>query len=90
MTAKKIWTPEQVAAKMQEIIADSLGVDAEEVTPRTSLVDDLGADSLDVVELSMMCEETFKITIDESDAESFVTVSNVTDFVTRQLQRRVA
>jgi acyl carrier protein len=55
--------------KVKEIIVDQLGVDAEQVTPEASFIDDLGADSLDTVELVMALEEEFNIEIPDEDAE---------------------
>ena len=60
---------------------DQLGVDAGDVTPASSFVDDLGADSLDRVELIMALEETFGIEIPDEDAEKIVTVQNAVDYI---------
>jgi acyl carrier protein len=67
--------------KVKKIIVDQLGVDAEDVTPDASFVDDLGADSLDTVELVMAFEEEFGIEIPDSDAEKMATVQNVIDYI---------
>lgn len=67
--------------KVKKIIVDQLGVDAEDVTPDASFVDDLGADSLDTVELVMAFEEEFGIEIPDSDAEKMTTVQNVFDYI---------
>jgi len=63
---------DNVADKVKQIIVEQLGVDEGEVTPSASFVDDLGADSLDTVELVMAFEETFDIEIPDEDAEKFV------------------
>jgi acyl carrier protein len=60
---------------------EQLGVDAEEVTPEASFVNDLGADSLDTVELVMALEEAFKIEISDEDAEKIATVSDAIKYI---------
>ena len=65
--------------RVREIIVDQLGVNAEQVTPEASFIDDLGADSLDSVELIMAFEEEFGATIAEEDAEKLTTVGKVID-----------
>jgi len=67
--------------KVKQIIVDQLGVDAGDVTPASSFVDDLGADSLDRVELIMALEETFGMEIPDEDAEKIVTVQNAVDYI---------
>jgi acyl carrier protein len=67
--------------KVKQIIVDQLGVDAGDVTAASSFVDDLGADSLDSVELIMALEETFGIEIPDEDAEKIVTVQNAVDYI---------
>ena len=67
--------------KVKKIIAEKLSVDIEEVVPEASFVDDLGADSLDLVELIMSMEEEFDIDIPDEEAEKLVTVQDVFDFV---------
>ena len=64
--------------KVLKIIEEQLGVDAERVKPESSFIDDLGADSLDIVELVMAMEEEFDIEIPDEDAEKLRTVSDVT------------
>jgi len=68
-----------VADKVKSIIVEQLGVDEEEVTQEASFTDDLGADSLDIVELVMAFEEEFGIEIPDEDAEK---ISNVKDAIT--------
>ena len=67
--------------KMQELIADQLSVDADSITEASSFKDDLGADSLDVVELIIALEEEFGIEIPETEAEKVVTVGDVVDYI---------
>lgn len=70
-----------VEAKVKEIIVEQLGVDAEEVTPQASFVEDLGADSLDTVELVMAFEEEFDIEIPDEDAENIATVNDAVEYI---------
>ena len=72
--------------KIQEIIADKLSIDAEEITLDSSFIDDLNADSLDIVELIMAIEEEFDIEIPDSDAEKVVTVGDVVDYIKENVQ----
>ena len=70
-----------VQEKITEIIVEQLGVKAEEVTPEASFVDDLGADSLDTVELVMALEEEFGIEIPDEDAEKIQTVGDAIKYI---------
>jgi len=70
-----------VEDKVKSIIAEQLGVKPEEVTPAASFVDDLGADSLDTVELIMALEEEFNIEIPDEDAEKMKTVGDVIKYI---------
>ena len=74
-----------VQAKVKEIIVQQLGVDADKVTPEASFVDDHGADSLDVVELVMACEEEFGVEIPDEAAEKIATVKDAVDFLKKNL-----
>ena len=74
-----------VVAKVKEIIVQQLGVDAEKVTPEASFVDDLGADSLDVVELVMAFEEEFDVEIPDEAAEKIATVKDANEFLKQNL-----
>ncbi len=67
--------------QVKEIIAKQLGVDIAEVKPEASFVDDLGADSLDTVELVMAFEETFKVEIPDEDAEKIAKVQDAIDYL---------
>jgi acyl carrier protein len=70
-----------VEDKVKKIIAEKLAVDLEEVVPEASFVDDLGADSLDLVELIMSMEEEFDIEISDEDAEELLSVKDAIDYV---------
>ena len=70
-----------VDEKVKQIIVEQLGVDEGEVTPNASFVDDLGADSLDTVELVMAFEEAFDIEIPDEEAEKIKTVNNAIDYI---------
>lgn len=72
---------DNIAAKVKEIIINELGVDPEKVTPEASFVDDLGADSLDTVELVMALEEEFLVDIPDEDAEKMRTVSDAISYI---------
>jgi acyl carrier protein len=67
--------------KVKEIVSNILGVDAEEVTMEASFMDDLGADSLDVVELIMDLQDEFNIEIPDEEAEKILTVGDVVDYI---------
>jgi acyl carrier protein len=67
--------------KVKKIIADKLSVDLEEIVPEASFVDDLGADSLDLVELIMSMEEEFDIEISDAEAEKLATVKDVFEYI---------
>ena len=70
-----------VEEKVKSIIAEQLGVKSEEVTPGASFIDDLGADSLDTVELVMALEEEFSIEIPDEDAEKMTTVGDAIKYI---------
>ena len=70
-----------VEEKIKSIIAEQLGVKAEEVTPQASFIDDLGADSLDTVELIMALEEEFSVEIPDEDAEKMTTVGDAIKYI---------
>jgi acyl carrier protein len=72
-----------VQEKMIDIIVEQLSVDREKVVSGASFVDDLGADSLDLVELIMAMEEEFDVEIPDEEAEKIVTVQNAIDFVAK-------
>lgn len=70
-----------VEERARSIIAEQLGVKLEEVTPQASFIDDLGADSLDIVELVMAFEEEFSIEISDEDAEKITTVGEAIKYI---------
>ena len=70
-----------VASRVKKIVVDHLGVDEEKVTEEASFIDDLGADSLDTVELVMAFEEEFASEISDSEAEKILTVGDAIKFV---------
>lgn len=70
-----------IADKVKEVIVTQLGVNEEEVSPEASFIDDLGADSLDIVELVMAFEEKFGIEIPDDDAEKIRTVENAVTYI---------
>ena len=72
---------EEIFEKVKGIIVEQLGVADTAVTMEASFIDDLGADSLDIVELVMAIEEEFDIEIPDSDAEKVVTVGDVVDYI---------
>ncbi len=71
----------ETLGRVQNIIVDQLGVDEGEVTVEASFIDDLGADSLDVVELVMALEEEFEVEIPDADAERITTVAEVVKYL---------
>ena len=70
-----------VADKVKQIIVEQLGVDENQVDPSASFVDDLGADSLDIVELVMAFEEAFDLDIPDDEAEKIKTVKDAIDYI---------
>ena len=72
---------EEVYNKVKDIIVEQLGVAETAITPEASFIDDLGADSLDIVELIMAFEEEFDLEIPDSDAEKVVTVNDVVEYI---------
>ena len=74
-----------VSERLKKIIVDQLGVDESEVVPSASFVEDLNADSLDLVELIMSLEEEFKLQISDEDAEKITTVQEAEDYIEEHL-----
>ena len=72
--------------RIKEIIVEQLGVDADQITPDASFMDDLGADSLDTVELVMAFEEEFDIEIPDEDAEKIRTVKDVVTYLNAHME----
>ncbi|KJR42750.1 acyl carrier protein [Candidatus Magnetoovum chiemensis] len=77
-----------VEEKIKEIISKQLGIDISQVKPEASFVDDLGADSLDNVELVMGFEEAFGVQIPDEDAEHITKVQDAIDYITRKLKEK--
>lgn len=73
-----------VAERVKKIIVEQLGVNAEQVTDEASFIDDLGADSLDTVELVMALEEEFGLEIPDEDAEKISTVKSAIDYIEKK------
>lgn len=76
-----------VEERVKQIIVEQLGVDEGEVTPTASFVDDLGADSLDIVELVMAFEEGFGIEIPDEEAEKIRTVKDANEYITKHAKK---
>lgn len=77
---------DEILKKVREITSEQLGVDEAQVTPEAKFVDDLGADSLDTVELVMALEEEFDLEISDEDAEKLVTVQKAVDYIEDHLE----
>ena len=75
---------EEIIEKVKSIIAEQLGVSLEEVQPSASFIEDLGADSLDIVELIMALEEEYDIEIPDEDAEKIQSVQDVISYITER------
>ena len=73
--------------RVKEIITEQLGVDEKEVTPEASFIDDLGADSLDTVELVMALEEEFDIEIPDEDAEKIAAVNDAVNYIKKKVKK---
>ena len=82
---EEVKKPMAVEDQIKKIIAEQLGVDEDEVVPEASFVDDLGADSLDTVELVMAFEEEFDIEIPDEDAEKILTVGRAMDYIKEKI-----
>lgn len=80
--------PQELEERVKEIIVEQLGVDDNEVTNEASFIEDLGADSLDTVELVMAFEEEFDIEIPDEDAEKLTTVGLATEYLKKKLQEK--
>ena len=76
---------ENLENKIKEIIVDKLGIEESEITDSASFTNDLGADSLDLVELVMSFENDFDITIPDEDSNEITTVQSAIDYVTKKL-----
>ena len=76
----------EIKNRIVEIIANQLGIEEEDVTAAASVIDDLGADSLDLVELVMALEEEFDLEIPDEEAEKITNVQNIFDYMANALQ----
>ena len=74
---------DDLTGRICALVADQLGVDIAEITPEASILDDLGADSLDVVELVMSLEDTFDIEVPDEEVESMRTIGDIQQYVCR-------
>ena len=72
---------DDLLTRLREIVANQLGVELKEVVPEARILDDLGADSLDVVELMMALEETYDIVVPDEDAEALQTISDIHAYI---------
>ncbi len=70
--------------KVKELLVEELSVDADDITPAAELVNDLGINSLELADLVMLCEDKFGVTIDDDDAQKFVTVGDVADYLSER------
>ncbi len=77
---------EEIFAKVKDVIVDQLSVEEDDVTADASFFDDLGADSLDIVELVMALEDSFGISIPDEDAESIKTVGDAVDYIAANME----
>lgn len=78
----------EILERVKKIIADQLGMDEDDITPDASFIDDLGADSLDIVELIMAFEEEFDLEIPDEDAEKIKTVQDVVDYIKNRIGQK--
>ena len=79
---------DDIASKVKEITSEQLGVDETQITPEAKFVDDLGADSLDTVELVMALEEEFDLEISDEEAEKLTTVNRVVSYIEDCLDKK--
>ena len=81
--------PANIEERVKKIIVEQLGVKEEEVIPRAHFVDDLGADSLDTVELVMALEDAFNFEMPDEDAERMQTVGDIIDYLKKKLPKTI-
>ncbi len=77
----------EIEARVKKIVVEQLGVKEEEITADASFVDDLGADSLDTVELVMALEEEFETDIPDEEAEKIVTIKDAVNYIVERMQK---
>lgn len=80
-------TRENIAEEVKKLISESISTDASEITEQSRFVDDLGADSLDIVELIMAMETKFSIEIPDEDAQKIKTVGEAIDYISQKLNK---
>jgi acyl carrier protein len=80
-TARERWHMSETSDRVKKIVVEHLGVEADKVTEEASFIDDLGADSLDIVELVMAFEEEFGVEIPDDAAEKITTVKDAIDYI---------
>jgi acyl carrier protein len=83
-------TDKSIEEKVKDIIVEQLGVNPEQVTPTASFIEDLGADSLDIVELVMAFEEEFSVEVPDEDAEKLQTVGDVVKYIEEKASKQYA
>jgi len=83
--SNRMASKEEIVGKVQDLISQSLGVSPDEIVASASFIDDLGADSLDIVELVMLIEKEFDIEIPDEDAEKISTVQHAIDYINDHL-----
>ncbi len=81
-------TEKSIEEKVKDIIVEQLGVNPEQVTPTASFIEDLGADSLDIVELVMAFEEEFAVEVPDEDAEKLQTVGDVNKYIEERASKQ--
>ena len=78
-------TDDAIFQKVRQLIAEQLGLEEDEITPESSFLDDLGADSLDLVELIMAFEEEYELEIPDEDAERITTVADAVEYIRQRI-----
>jgi len=79
---------DEILKKIKKITSEQLGVEESQITPEAKFIDDLGADSLDTVELVMALEEEFDLEISDEEAEKLITVQKVVDYLSEHLEKK--
>jgi acyl carrier protein len=85
---QKFMAEKSIEEKVKDIIVEQLGVNPEQVTPQASFIEDLGADSLDIVELVMAFEEEFSVEVPDEDAEKLQTVGDVIKYIEERAKQQ--